>query len=125
MQRVRSRPRTRVAAQARYALSTPPLKATIRESKPARRSKRRRSSGALFRSPRRGSLVKILFFVEGVLIVELVLVFVFAEILVVFVLEVLVFLLLLLVVIVGDFDFVGAHEHEVLAALGATEGVAL
>ena len=29
------------------------------------------------------------------------------------------------VLVVGDLDFVGAQQHEVLAALGATEGVAL
>jgi hypothetical protein len=74
MQSARSRPRTSVAAQARYALSTPPLKATITESNCASRSK----SGLL--------LVKILFFVEGVLVVlvDIVLV-VFLKILVVFV----------------------------------------
>src|ERR1043165_9019149 len=101
MQSARSRPRTCVAAQARYALSTPPLNATMTESKSASSAKR----GSLF--------VKVLFFVEGVLVVEIVLVLV----------EILFFLIFVLVV--GDLDFIGACHHEVLAALRATERVTL
>src|ERR1051325_4210040 len=96
MQRARSRPRTCVAAHARYALSTPPLNATMTESKSASSAKR----GSLF--------VKVLFFVEGVLVVEIVLV-----------------LVEIFVLVVGDLDFIGACHHEVLAALRATERVTL
>src|SRR6266566_1106671 len=109
MQSARSRPSTCVAAQARYALSTPPLKATMTESKPESRVKR--------------LLVEILFFVEILLVVvvEVVLVFIDFVIVVVFILvEVFV-----LVIGIGDLDGVGARQHEVLAALGTTEGVAV
>src|ERR1043165_9107161 len=104
MQSARSRPRTCVAAQARYALSTPPLNATMTESKSASSAKR----GSLF--------VKVLFFVEGVLVVEIVFFLLF--VLVVVVVEI-------FVLVVGDLDFIGACHHEVLAALRATERVTL
>src|ERR1041385_3710875 len=103
MQSARSRPRTCVAAHARYALSTPPLNATMTESKSASSAKR----GSLF--------VKVLFFVEGVLVVEIVLVLV--EILFFFVLVLVVVVVEIFVLVVGDLDFIGACHHEVLAAL--------
>src|SRR5882672_10815684 len=100
MQSARSRPSTCVAAQARYALSTPPLKATMTESKPESRVKR--------------LLVEILFFVEILLVVVVEVVLVFID-----------FVIVVVVIGIGDLDGVGAHQHEVLAALGTTEGVAV
>src|SRR3954470_3120687 len=110
MQSARSRPRTCVGAQARYALLTPPLNATMTESKSASRAKR----GPLF--------VKVLFFVEGV-VVEIVLVLV--DILFFFFVLVLVVVVEIFVLVVGDLDFIGACHHEVLPALRATERVTL
>jgi hypothetical protein len=67
-------------------------------------------------------LVEILFLVEILLlvvVVEVVLVFIELVVLVVIFIVVEVFVL-----VISDLDVIGAHQHEALAALGTTEGVA-
>src|SRR5688572_13915950 len=104
-------PRTLVAAHARYALSTPPLKATITESYDASSSKRRCSL-----------LVVILFFL---VFVEVVFVFLIVSEFVFFLLEILILVLVLVLILVGEIDLVGTDHDQVLATFRTTQGVPL
>src|SRR5688572_9776556 len=105
MQRARE-PRTFVAARPRYALSTPPLNATIADSQDASSSRRRASL-----------LVEILLFLVLVEIVFVVLIL--FEFVLVLVVQIVVF------VAVGEIDLVGTDHDEGLATLRTAQGVPL
>src|SRR5262245_17389777 len=113
-------PSTSVEAQARYALSTPPLKATMTDWRPSRRSKRRACLASGPSAP--GLLVVILLLLLFIFVEVVEIVVVASEVLFVFVL---VLVVIQIVVVVREVELVGTGHDEVLATFRTTEGVAV